>query len=465
MADESASYNGMLEKILEGITYIRGKRNKPNFNTILGYLKRLNIDIDMDDLKSAVGDLLTLGVIYDGGKDGESFYVKDMGDIKTDIDHAVNNTVIDINLIDMTTEDIDEVNDTTDVTFVEDIKTTNPVIPPSFYVHLSDKVKTEVESGVKKILDDGFYNSIKKFIKDEVDLALRRKFEECGTYSNKQETKECNDGNNNLLVKALNDNISFLQKELESKDVIIKMLVSERTPIIIDKEDTAIKHTKNTMTEKKFSVDVEDSSNARKSVANGCSTKNEHINTNILNEGKGFSVVTKKKNKNQRSIAIMGDSILKDVDPYELRQKLKSKADRVYRHNFNGATTRAMKHHSIPVMEFDPDLVILHCGTNSLRGPDNEEKIAMDIVNLANSIKTDTNNILVSSIVARRDQLQEKAEKVNEFLCIKCRQCNLPFMKHNNLRSEIHLKPKGQHLNKEGSALLSDNFAAWINNP
>ena len=114
-------------------------------------------------------------------------------------------------------------------------------------------------------------------------------------------------------------------------------------------------------------------------------------------------------------------------------------------------------------MEFNPDLAILHVGTNSLRGNTSEIQIAQDIVDLAVNLKTDENKILVSGIIARRDNLNEKAEKVNDFLRVKCAQFKLPFMIHSNIRSEIHLKPKGQHLNTTGSSLLSDNFATYIN--
>ena len=149
------------------------------------------------------------------------------------------------------------------------------------------------------------------------------------------------------------------------------------------------------------------------------------------------------------------------MDPFVLRKKLKNK-DKVYKHNFNGATIKAMKNHAIPVMDFDPDLAILHVGTNSLRTSDTEQKIAEDILNLANNIKKDTNEIIISSIIASRDNFKEKAEKVNDFPYSKCQQQNIPFIRH-NIRGEIHLKPKVLHLNFKGSDLLSDNFAAWIN--
>ena len=159
----------------------------------------------------------------------------------------------------------------------------------------------------------------------------------------------------------------------------------------------------------------------------------------------------------------MGDSIIKELDPFEMKKKLNNKNVKVYRHAFNGATIHAMKHHSVPVMEFEPDMAILHVGTNDLRSDTSEQQIATDIVNLATSLKTDKNEICVSSITARRDQLKNKAEKVNDYLRIKCSQVNLHFIRHNNIRSEMHLKPKGQHLNSTGTTLLSDNFAAYVN--
>ena len=63
-------------KILEAIDNIRGvKRNRPCFNTILGYVRRHGNDIDMAELKSRIEDMLHRKVIYDGGKDNlESFY-------------------------------------------------------------------------------------------------------------------------------------------------------------------------------------------------------------------------------------------------------------------------------------------------------------------------------------------------------------------------------------------------------
>ena len=129
---------------------------------------------------------------------------------------------------------------------------------------------------------------------------------------------------------------------------------------------------------------------------------NNGINIVGIDDNDQSEFIYKAKRPNERTIAIIGDSLVKDVDPFDLRKKLKNKNSKVYRHNFNGATIKAMNYHAIPVMEFEPDLAILHVGTNSLRSMDTEQKIADDILNLANNIKKDTNEIIISSIIPRR---------------------------------------------------------------
>ena len=114
-------------------------------------------------------------------------------------------------------------------------------------------------------------------------------------------------------------------------------------------------------------------------------------------------------------------------------------------------------------MPFEPDLVILHVGTDNLRDSTSAENIAGEIINLATKLATDKNEIIISGITERRDSLHDKVKQVNHFLNIKCHQLNLPFILHDNIKSDTHLKPKGVHLNKAGSPLLASNFINWVN--
>ena len=84
---------------------------------------------------------------------------------------------------------------------------------------------------------------------------------------------------------------------------------------------------------------------------------------NLATKQPFIDVKPKKKN---RSIVILGDSILKDVEQYKIRNTLNTN-EKVFVKSFSGATVEDMKSHVIPSKNRNNDLVILHCGTNDLR--------------------------------------------------------------------------------------------------
>ena len=65
---------------------------------------------------------------------------------------------------------------------------------------------------------------------------------------------------------------------------------------------------------------------------------------------------------------------------------------------FGGATTKDMESYIQPTTERTPSNVILHCGTNDLKTSTDLEQIAENIINLAKSIKTDKNDVLISEL-------------------------------------------------------------------
>ena len=158
----------------------------------------------------------------------------------------------------------------------------------------------------------------------------------------------------------------------------------------------------------------------------------------------------------------MGDSMIKELKPHLMKKHLK-KNDKLYVHSFRGATTEQMKHYSKPPMTFNPDLVIIHTGTNSLRGECTPEKIAEEIIDLAINLKSDVNEIVVSGIIPRRDQFKEKAEMVNVLLYRKTTELDMGFISHENIKPDTHLNPKGLHLNHQGTILLSENIINCVN--
>ena len=144
------------------------------------------------------------------------------------------------------------------------------------------------------------------------------------------------------IKDALNKQILFLQDELRSKDEIIKLLINERN---VTNNDYSV-HKQNVKRK-----------NTNSSNENNKDVSKEPNNTSInMDNNSEYVVVGKKKNTKRRSITIMGDSMLKEVDPFKMRKDLKDTSDRLYVHSFKGATVEHMRHYAKPLMGFKPDI-------------------------------------------------------------------------------------------------------------
>ena len=58
--------------------------------------------------------------------------------------------------------------------------------------------------------------------------------------------------------------------------------------------------------------------------------------------------------------------------------------------------------------DFNPDVYLLHVGTNDLSSNKSPGQISLDILNLANALKLDNSTVIVSSIVPRDDENKKK---------------------------------------------------------
>ena len=125
-----------------------------------------------------------------------------------------------------------------------------------------------------------------------------------------------------------------------------------------------------------------------------------------------------------------------------------------------------MAHYCKPTAKHDPDIVVLHFGTNSLRNDESPEKIANDIASVAVAMKNDQNNVVVSSIICRGDSLHDKADLVNQLLYALCGGLQLGYSDNSAIQKE-HLTCRGRfpglHLNKIGSEILFSNIVNVIN--
>ena len=138
---------------------------------------------------------------------------------------------------------------------------------------------------------------------------------------------------------------------------------------------------------------------------------------------------------------ILGDSMAKDIDQGKVRKGLHNN-EKVYIKSFPGATTNHMKSYANPSKEFNNDLIILHCGSNK-----QPNEIAKEIADLAIDLKTEKNDVMVSSIAPRRNKLNQKGINVNNLLFSLFLEHNIHLIDNSNIETDIHLNNSGLHLN------------------
>ena len=90
-----------------------------------------------------------------------------------------------------------------------------------------------------------------------------------------------------------------------------------------------------------------------------------------------------------------------------------------------------MHDHAKPtITEINPKHITLHDGTNDLKSEKIANQKASSIIELANSLKNETNSIYVSLIVPRNDNLNNKVSEVNSRLINMCQQRNVKTIGH-----------------------------------
>ena len=114
--------------------------------------------------------------------------------------------------------------------------------------------------------------------------------------------------------------------------------------------------------------------------------------------------------------------------------------------------------------DFKPEIFILHVGTNDPPLNKSPTKISEDIVTLAESMKTENNKIIVSSIVCRADSFREKVGKVNAHLEEICAEKDIAIITHSNINPKRHLNKSRLHLNDAGISVFVRDFKAFLTN-
>ena len=158
---------------------------------------------------------------------------------------------------------------------------------------------------------------------------------------------------------------------------------------------------------------------------------------------------------------MLGDTMIKNIETHKMKRCMKPR-EQIYVQTFTGATVADMDDYAKPTQKHKPDVIILHTGTNDLKLTKSPEEISNDIIKLALDMKTDVNEIIVSGIVTRDDEHNEKGRKVNDFLIIECTKHALCFLDNSNI-SKKHLNGSGLNLNYHGTVALANNVLRMIN--
>ena len=183
---------------------------------------------------------------------------------------------------------------------------------------------------------------------------------------------------------------------------------------------------------------------------------NKTNNANTSNENRKSPPKNKRVKNDQNKIvtAMVGDSMIKDVYGWELS----GREEKVVVKHFSGSTTEGMKTYIQTPVKKDPDRVIIHVGTNDLRSSQDPETVAKNIIDIAKNSTPNKNEIRVSSIVPRRDNLNGKGCQVNNILQKLCVENNFAYMNHDNIKSRQHCNYGGLYLNTASSKILAENF-------
>ena len=163
------------------------------------------------------------------------------------------------------------------------------------------------------------------------------------------------------------------------------------------------------------------------------------------------------------NVAIIGDSMVKHLNPSKLRKGTKHN---INVQTFSGANVADMRYYVKPTISRSPDYLLLHVGTNDLKRQ-TPQQIAGSISTLCQEIVKESPNtkIILSKVITRSDDssLDSKIKELNCKLSQVCHNNKWGVLNHTNITAD-HLNPYGLHLNKQGTAKLAKNIIDHLKN-
>ncbi len=181
------------------------------------------------------------------------------------------------------------------------------------------------------------------------------------------------------------------------------------------------------------------------------------ITTHPNNPSSSIQNLTAKPN-NESPILIIGDSIIKNIDPRKISKR------RVIKRTFPGKTAIEIKA-EVKTIKVDspPSHILVHAETNDIP-VDSDNNCIKNMRSLALSIKErfPDSKIGISSIIVRYDaELNDRISRVNKQLQELCVKNGFDFINNSNMDNTC-LNGSQLHLNAKGSAFLATNFIKFL---
>ena len=317
-----------------------------------------------------------------------------------------------------------------------------------------------------------------------------------------------NDSNNNTtmnilerLISHLEDEVSTLKEQLNRKDKVINILLGKSEKRECEEAFSCQCKTNNLPFIQTSSVDTypENTSQLvqqnRTSISNGNYQPQPPINENAIPPAipESNTIASEKSKKNNvsdpsmnhksnpnsqnskdrtdekqnntssKSVIILGDSMIKHTNGWEIARKLKANC-KVYAKAFPGATTQCMMDYMKPSIRAKSDHIILHVGTNDLQSNATPSEIAEKVTSLAWEMKSNKCDASISAIIIRTDKpdLNKKGNEVNNALKEMCEEKNIFLIDYSKKLKASHLNSSRLHLNRKGDQILGNIFLQHI---
>ena len=242
-------------------------------------------------------------------------------------------------------------------------------------------------------------------------------------------------------------NIDEEQLKMIFKQTFIKLIVTKKQIPIFDNNNTILQ------------VNVNNNDNDQEKI---CTTVSQNAPPNEKETSKKITEKNINSSLECKTIYIIGGSILKHVQGYEISKSLEN--CKTYVKSFSGAKIRDMQDYVKPTLRENPDQIIVHVGTNDLASNKRPEQIAESIIGVTTSLKSDICDVLVSSITVRNEEHLKKVAEVNIVLKELYKEKNLYYINHDKKITVKHLNGSKLHMNKKGTSILSNTFVESISN-